>query len=90
MKKDQSLRNEKRADPEKSFSAAIEQMAKLLRSQVKLKERMTKVLTSSPLSVSFKNSFEQIAKLIRTEIHSVRPFKKRSWKRHPSKGKKTS
>ncbi len=69
--------------PEKSFGAAFEQMAKLLRSEVKMKERSTKVLPSSSLPPSFRNSIEQIAKLLRSEIQVTKPAKKRTWKKSP-------
>lgn len=68
--------------PEKSFSVAFEQMAKLLRSEVKMKERSAKVIPTSSLSRSFRNSIEQIAKLLRSEIRAPKPGKKRSWKKH--------
>ena len=62
MKKGQP--DEPSPKPEKSFSVAIKQMAQLLRTEVKLKERGTRVLCSSTLHVSFKNSLERIAKLL--------------------------
>ncbi len=85
MKKDQTTSEKPPSDfSEKSFSVAFEQMAKLLRSEIKLKERATKVLSSNSLPASFINSFKQIAKLLRSEVH---PPKKRSWKKRPSKQK---
>jgi hypothetical protein len=83
MKKDQTPSENPPSDlSEKSFSVAFEQMAKLLRSEVKLKDRSAKILSSNSLSISFTHSFQQIAKLLRSEIT---PQKKRSWKKHPSK-----
>ena len=64
--------------PEKSFSVAFEQMAKLLRTEVKLKERSTKVLSAKSLSASFTNVFKQITQLLRAELE--KPVKKRVWK----------
>ncbi|MGC1878043.1 MAG: hypothetical protein WA347_02225 [Rhabdochlamydiaceae bacterium] len=74
MKKDQPISDLSG----KSFSVAFEQMAQLLRTEVKLKDRLTKVLSSS----SFNNSFKRIAKLLRAEVHAITPLKKRSWKKH--------
>ena len=86
MKKDQKGRqDEPSSKPEKSFSVAIKQMAQLLRSEVKLKERGTRVLCSSSLHVSFKNSLERIAKLLRSQVHSTQSPKKRTWKRQSPK-----
>ena len=82
--------DESSSKPEKSFSVAIKQMAQLLRTEVKLKERGTRVLSSSSLHVLFKNSLERIAKLLRSQIHSTQSPKKRSWKRQPSKDKNSN
>jgi hypothetical protein len=88
MEKDQTIpENHPSGLSYKSFSVAFEQMAQLLRSEVKMKDRATKVLSSNALSVSFTNSFKQIAKLLRSE---ARPSKKRSWTKHSSKRKDRS
>ena len=82
----------KRPEPEphppqdRSFTVALEQMAQLLRTEIKLKDRQTKVLTPSSLP-SLHNFIEQIAVMLRTQIHSKKTPKKRSWK-GPSKPKK--
>ncbi|MBS0603662.1 MAG: hypothetical protein JSS60_01350 [Verrucomicrobia bacterium] len=68
---------------ERSFTVALEQMAQFLRTEVKLKDRNTKVLSSSANPTSFNNSIEQIAKLLRTQIQSQKTPKKRSWKSTP-------
>ncbi len=70
---------DKQPTGEKSFSVALEQVAQLLRTEVKLKDRKTKVLSSSSLSTSLQNLVGQVAKLIRTEIHDAESSKKRSW-----------
>jgi hypothetical protein len=91
MKKDltDAAENPSTAPPERSFSVAFEQMAKLLRSEVKLKDRSTKILSSHSLPISFSNSFKQIARLLRSEIHPSKPPKKRIWKKKSSKEIKT-
>lgn len=71
--------------PEKSFFVAFEQMAQLLRSEVKMQDRSTKVLSSHALSTSFSNAFKQIAKLLRAAIHASKSPKRRIWKKHTSK-----
>jgi hypothetical protein len=71
--------NKMQIPPEKSFTVAFEQMAQLLRTEVKLKDR-AKVLKTSPLPASFNNALDQIAKMLRAEAHSAKPSKKRSWK----------
>ncbi len=53
--------------PEKSFTAAIEQMAQFLRTEVKLKGRALP-LSEASLPPSFANSINQIAKLFRKLI----------------------
>jgi hypothetical protein len=63
--------------PEKSFSVAFEQMAKLLRTEVKLKGRATKMSVKS-LPTSFNDVFKQITRLLRSELD--KPVKKRVWK----------
>jgi hypothetical protein len=84
MKKDRPIPEKSSPDdlqpPEKSFSVAFEQMAQLLRTEVKMKDRQTKILSSSSLSPSFNHSLKQIAKLLRTEAQAVKTPKKRSWK----------
>lgn len=79
MKKDQTRPENPSSElSEKSFSVAFEQMAKFLCSEVKLKDRSTKVLSSNSSSASFTHSFKQMAKWLRSEVHSP---KKRSWKK---------
>lgn len=63
----------------KSFAAAIEQMAKLLRSEIKLKDRQPQVLSSSAMPGSLTNSILQVAKLLKNQIRQTTPLKKRSW-----------
>ncbi len=62
---------------ERSFTVALEQMAHLLRSEVKLKDRATKAPSVSSLDVAIK----QIAKLLRHQIRSIDPAKIRAWKK---------
>jgi hypothetical protein len=70
---------------EKSFSVAFEQMAKFLRTEVKLKDRSTRILSSDSLPASFNNSLKQIARMLRLAAHMAKPLKKRSWKKHRTK-----
>lgn len=65
---------------DKSFPAAIEQMAELLRTEVKLKERDTKVLSSSSMPHSFNIAIVKVARLLRTQARAVDSTKKHSWK----------
>jgi len=65
---------------EKSFRVAIEQMAKLLRTEVKLKDRATKVLKEETTPSSFNHKIAQIAKLLRTQVKTL-SSKKRTWKK---------
>jgi hypothetical protein len=65
---------------EKSFTAALEQVALLLRTELKLKDRDTKVLKESSAPASFNKSIVQIAKLLRTQVRAGKSIKKRSWK----------
>ena len=53
MKKDQPVSKENTGKSTKSFSAAFGQMAQLLRSEVKMKERATKVISPHSLPASF-------------------------------------
>lgn len=82
----------KRSEPEdsppqnRSFTVALEQMAQLLRTEIKLKDRHTKVLAPSSLP-SLHNFVEQVAVMLRTQVQSKKKPKKRSWK-NPSKPKK--
>jgi hypothetical protein len=73
MEKDptETSENSSTSFPKKSFSVAFELMAKLLRSEVKMKDRSMKVLSTHSLPTSFSNSFKQIAKLFRTAIHNI-------------------
>lgn len=86
MKKDQPAPPENHSSnlSDKSFSVAFEQMAKLLRREVKMKDRTAKVLLSNSLPESFALAFRQIAKLLRSEVPSS---KKRIWTKHSSKRK---
>ena len=58
----------KKSKIEKSLNVAIEQMAQLLRSQLKLEKRSVKILPSSKMPASFYNSLEQLAHLLRKQI----------------------
>ena len=64
---------------DRSFTVALAQVAQLLRTEVKLKDRQTKVIPSSSLP-SLHNFVEQVAVMLRTEVQS----KKHTWKK-PSK-----
>jgi len=87
MKKDptDTSENSSTNSPKRSFSVAFEQMAKLLRSEVKMKDRSMKVLSTHSLSISFTNSLKQIAKMFRTEIHVDKSSKKQIWKKRLKK-----
>jgi uncharacterized protein YoaH (UPF0181 family) len=69
--------------PEKSLNVAIEQVAQLLRHEVKAtttwkaKQRQTKILSLQALGPSMSNSIEQVAKLLRTELHKAKAMNKR-------------
>ncbi len=65
---------------DKSFPVALAQMAELLRTEVKLKERDTKVLSSSSMPHSFNIAIVKIARLLRTQARAVDSGKKHSWK----------
>lgn len=71
---------EKSNKPEKdrSFSVSLERIAQLLRSEVKLKDRETKVLPGSSAG-SLNNTIMQVAKMLRTEVKAHPPVEKRSW-----------
>jgi hypothetical protein len=74
MKKKQSTTQEK------SFSVALGQIAHLLRTEVKLKERKTKVLKPSATSSSLAQTVTQIGRMLRSQVGSAKQTKKRSWK----------
>ena len=67
------------SSPERSFHVALEQMATILRKEVKLKDRKTQVL--SPSSPSLNNFVEQVALILRQQARKVKPNQKRSWKK---------
>ncbi len=78
----QSDSPEKPAKANKSLLFAIEDVAKLLRTEAKkteskLKTTTTRIPTSS--SSDFVNSIEQIAKLLRTQVQKTQLKKKRGW-----------
>ena len=70
--------------PEKSLNVAIEQVAQLLRREVKAattwkaKQRHVKLLSLQALGPSMTSSIEQVAKLLRSEIHKAKVVKKRN------------
>jgi len=64
--------------PTRSFSVALAQMAHILRSEVKLKDKNTTRLSSTNPG-SLNNLIMQVAKLLRTQLHTPAP-RKRSWK----------
>ena len=86
MKKEQPQPTDLPPPPEKSFSVAFGQVAQLLRKEVKMKDRATKVLTTSPLPASFNNALRQIAKILRDKVHSVTPSKKRKFSKGRTAG----
>lgn len=71
-------RKEEESQPaqERSFTVALEQVAQLLRTELKLKDRQTKMIPSSSLP-SLHNFVEQVAVILRTEVQS----KKHTWKK---------
>jgi DNA repair photolyase len=76
----QSENPEKPAKANKSLLFAIEDVAKLLRTEAKKTElKLKKTTTSISSSSDFVNSVEQIAKLLRTQVRKAEPKKKRGW-----------
>lgn len=71
--------NNRKSTSDKSLSVAVEQIAQLLRSEVKLNERKTQVLSASSLSASLKNVVGQVAKILRTQITVKKTTKRRAW-----------
>ena len=77
--------SDERDTPKKSLNVAIEQVAKLLRTEVKttttlkMKRRQAQLISLQALGPSMRNSIEQIAKLLRTQIQKAKPAKKRSY-----------
>jgi hypothetical protein len=83
--------------PGKSLNVAIEQVAQLLRTEVKttttlkMKQRQAKLLSLQALGPSMSNSIEQVARLLRTQVQKEKPLKKRSYAaQSPRKGKSSS
>ncbi len=83
--------------PGKSFIVAIEQIAQLLRSEVKakeqkLKKREARLLSKAARAGSLSNTVERIAKLLRTELTDSpkKPTKKRKWSRQALSPKKVT
>ncbi len=70
---------EKGLTHKKSFVVALEQMAQLLRSEVKLKDRKTQILSASSPSGSLNIAIIKIARLLRNQVHSLKVHPKRSW-----------
>ncbi len=64
---------------ERSFTVALAQMAQLLRSEVKLRERASYPQSTSPLDKAIK----QIAKLLRSQIEQDRGSRPRKWNSSP-------
>ena len=60
-----------------TFRGAIDQIAKFLRSEVKLKDRASK----TPPTGSLYQSIAKIARLLRTQIRAAPTSKKRTWNR---------
>ena len=83
-------KNKKKSNPGKSFTVAIEQMAQLLRSEVKAQEqKLNATLQKTAPTGSLSNTVEQIAKLLRTQITPApQSTKKRSWSHQASPAKK--
>lgn len=88
MKKDE--KNKEPDVPEKrSLAIAIEQLAKMLRSQTrpishnsKGDPRQIAPLPSHPGSLAFFNEVTQVAKMLREQLHASETLKKRKWKSH--------
>jgi hypothetical protein len=66
--------------PDRSFSVSLERLAGLLRTEIKLKDKNTQILSDSSTVGSLNNSIMRIAKLLRTQTQATQPAKKRSWK----------
>ncbi len=92
MNKDREKREPNSSDPspgEKSLAIAIEQLAKMLRTQTKsfvqknlTEKRQVSQLPSHPGSLAFFNEVSQVARLLRDELHAAGILKKRKWKKH--------
>jgi ribosome-associated translation inhibitor RaiA len=79
-----NTKSEESPQENKSLLFAIEDVAKLLRSEVKKEESKLKKGTTTHItkaaSPDFVNTVEQIAKLLRTQVYKVQPQKKkRGW-----------
>ena len=64
---------------ERSFSVSLEHLAQMLRAEVKLKDRETKVLPTSSSPGSLNNTIMQVAKMLRTQVKGEDASAKRSW-----------
>jgi hypothetical protein len=79
-----NTKSEESPPENKSLLFAIEDVARLLRSEVKKEESKLKKGTTTHItrtsSTDFVNTVAQIAKLLRTQTHKVQPKKKnRGW-----------
>ncbi|MBS0653132.1 MAG: hypothetical protein JSR39_06325 [Verrucomicrobia bacterium] len=83
-------------EPGKSLNVAIEQVAQLLRTEVKttttlkMKQRQAKLLSLQALGPSMSNSIGQVARLLRSQAQKEKPLKKRSYSAQPSRKTKPS
>jgi hypothetical protein len=78
-----SEKTKKQSTLNKSLLFAIEDVAKLLRTEVKKKEShftASQNARSGSSSPDFVNNIEQIAKLLRLQVHASRSKKKRAWR----------
>lgn len=79
------------ATPSKSLNVAIEQVAQLLRTEVKttttlkMKQKQAKLLSLQALGPSMSNSIGQVARLLRSQAQKAPPVKKRAYAAHPHK-----
>ncbi|GEM_PF-3948578 len=71
--KNKKKEEESRALQERSFTVALEQVAQLLRTEIKLKDRQTKIIPSSSLP-SLHNFIEQVALMLRTQVQSKKHY----------------
>lgn len=90
------VENDESDEPGKSLNVAIEQVAQLLRTEVKttttlkMKQRQAKILSLQALGPSMSNSIGQVARLLRSQAQKEKPPKKRSYSAHPGRKSKPS
>jgi len=88
--------NDESIAPGKSLNVAIEQVAQLLRTEVrttttlKMKQRQAKLLSLQALGPSMSNSIGQVARLLRSQAQKANPVKKRTYAAQTPRKSKSS